>query len=361
MMHKRNPKLPYAGGLNEQEDIRLAQLMRDLDRIYTAPEPPANLTWERARMMRMQQNQVQRSGITLPLARRWQWSLRAVTAATLALLLIAGTAYAAVEVISPMLAHIIDRGPNSVTHALLQNDQFTVIGQTKTLDGVTVKLEAAYADTSQVIIGYTVVTSDSNKTALPAQEAALKTSQGLVLTPGDSGASDYNVLHSAEVATFDAGAIAGEPEQLDLHLNMAVGTLVGPRGKAQLQVNGALAFDFSVPFHRGIVLTPEQSSVVDGQKITLEKVVIAPSQTRVYISGLKDIRDEHPAVELIVPGVDGRIAASNGAPIGNGAWGFRYLQALFQKHGVWTIIVRQVSLNSSSTLRTWTFYLNVPA
>ncbi|MDQ2713999.1 MAG: DUF4179 domain-containing protein [Chloroflexota bacterium] len=373
-MPKQDIKQDYSDILDGPEDAHLAHLVQDLNSIYTAPERPAYLTWARVRGMQAQKSQGQGRILTLPRARRrrWQWSIQAIAVAILAVSLIAGTAYAAVKVISPMLSPALTKSingfnaePNFAPSDRLQARDFTLIGQTKTLAGVTVKLEAAYADINRVFLGCMVESKDAKKIATLPGKGGLNTRQGLLLPQSESGGSDENTLNFPLVATFDANVITGEPKQLDLHLTMLVGTMVQPpREKPQLQVLGTLAFDFSVPFHLGKVLTPGLSATVRGQKVTLEKIVMALSGTRIYIGGLKDIEKRtQQGIKLFVPNVKDYVHAHEWSPTSNGTWAFDYPQVLTHKDGKWTIVVWEADPNvtSLSQIRTWTFHLNVPA
>jgi hypothetical protein len=44
-------------------------------------------------------------------------------------------------------------------------------------------------------------------------------------------------------------------------------------------------FDFTLPFHAGHVTTPHQAINLNGKTLTLEKVLVVPSETRLYMDG----------------------------------------------------------------------------
>ncbi|HEX4713832.1 MAG TPA: hypothetical protein VH164_02790, partial [Ktedonobacteraceae bacterium] len=76
-----------------------------------------------------------------------------------------------------------------------------------------------------------------------------------------------------------------------------------PAGGGSVQdpsFSGTLMFDVALPFHPGKVLQPHQTMTAGGQAITLERVVITPSETVLYFSGIQ--RLDHLRVTQMTSG-----------------------------------------------------------
>jgi hypothetical protein len=88
---------------------------------------------------------------------------------------------------------------------------------------------------------------------------------------------------SSGLVTFDAESLA--PGTADVTLRL---TFPDVRAKAEKPAGsdltaGAFAFTFSVPVAPGRVVTVSKTVVAKGVPVTLERVVITPSETRAYL------------------------------------------------------------------------------
>jgi len=181
----------------------------------------------------------------------------------------------------------------------------------QTTDGITVTLQRVYADANRIVVGYTV----SGPEGLPTDRHLLSAGETLsdatgTIFPwevghGITGPSDLLEEVSslpgegAYVLSFDAAAVKGAPETLDLRLVMDVETYVVPtpvpptpgvyenRGPLEpvmpVSTAGPFTFDFSVPFTPGHALEAQQTVKAAGVAVKLERVVITPSETRAYL------------------------------------------------------------------------------
>lgn len=171
------------------------------------------------------------------------------------------------------------------TTRIVQSDLGRRVGLTRRIGAFTMTVHHVYADANRVVIVYTA--PGSRMMALDVIEPA----QG-----GDSSAEMGNELQEiggftggegrgerASVAIFDAGRIAGDPTEVTLRLIVpAVRTIE--------------RIEFTVPFLPGLVATPHQSvapvtvrprhAAPYETALTLERVVVAPTETRAYLRGV---------------------------------------------------------------------------
>ncbi|WP_201394075.1 hypothetical protein [Ktedonobacter sp. SOSP1-52] len=199
---------------------------------------------------------------------------------------------------------------------------------------------------------------------------------GKLAAIGDASAYDTSDPHHGKeghVFSFDAATIQGAPKSLPLVLRLGVDC---PSSECLHTVT----FSFTVPFHAGRVLTPHQTVRVQGIALTLEKVVVTPSETRLYIRGLTpptppsapgalpaQYTDWSYALKLTVggqtysgyrypgspniffsslyPGADPTLQDGGGGEVpiflnqDPNIVGISLFQPLFEKHGSWTLTV----------------------
>ncbi len=133
----------------------------------------------------------------------------------------------------------------------------------------------------------------------------------------------------------------------------------------QFQVSGQLVFDFTVAFHPERIAEPHQSITVGGQTVALERVVVVVtvSETRVYLRGID------PSWVIGTLSVDGWTSDPNrnpqGGQIGSGTAAdgttvISYADALYDKHGEWTLVVSYANNGQAPNGGPWTFHFNMP-
>ncbi|HEY7419514.1 MAG TPA: DUF4179 domain-containing protein [Ktedonobacteraceae bacterium] len=160
-----------------------------------------------------------------------------------------------------------------VIQQLSQSGQFADINLTKG----NVTLQKVYADANYIIIGYTINNIPFNpKDPQPFMKLV---SDGVTVTlPGgqtlqrgfNTGRGGHGSLTA--LAYIDASSVQGNPQQLNLHIAIPAG------GKT------TVSFDQTVPFHAGKTVKVNQTVTSEGQAITLDRVVITPSETRFYFT-----------------------------------------------------------------------------
>jgi hypothetical protein len=240
-------------------------------------------------------------------------------------LALGAVAYAA----SPAVARLFQHEPG--LEYVAQADLVQELALSQSVDGVTVALERAYADANRIIVGFMVQDADDQRRYRP-RHLKLTDAAGTVFRGtfgyGVTGQSDlFGVSLSpgegAYVYNFDASAVIGTPENLELRLVVeleesalppdAVRPSAAPTGPPAespqpgvaghvvgylrsspdeppqpivtgLQstpvgvVVGPFAFDFSLPLIPGRTVDVQQTAEAAGVAITLEKVVVTPSE-----------------------------------------------------------------------------------
>lgn len=252
---------------------------------------------------------------------RLDWAVLA-----LALILALGAvAYAA----SPAVGRLFQHEPG--LEYVAQADLVQELALSQTVDGATVTLERAYADANRIIVGFAVQGDDDRRrygprhlTLTDAAGAVFRGSFGYGVT-GQSDLFEVSLPpgEGAYVFNYDASAVMGTPEELDLRLvvelkelalppdatgpsaaptdspaespqsavaERIVGYLRSSPGEppqpivAELQplpagaVVGPFTFDFRVPFIPRRTVEAQQTAEAAGVAIMLEKVVLAPSE-----------------------------------------------------------------------------------
>lgn len=364
MERKQRLNERYSDLLGEQPDAALSRLIDDLDATYTAAMPPAHLGQASGQTLRERAA----SGRRLPVPLRRVSSprrapRRLVTVAASLLLagvVLAGTVYA----IEPILSRALDLDPG--TQQILKDNQYQVLDVTHTIGGTTLTVQRAYADANRIIIGYTT-TKQPGSSDNPAShdEFVLMTQDGTVLpSRGGAGYRDPGQAE-ASVISYDAASITGNLREVRLRLEVRAPEVA------------TWSFDFSLPFHPGRVAVPRQSVTANGGTATLERVVVTPSETRVYLRGVGD----YPIAKLSVGGWLGGWDSERG-PVGvitswttpDGLTVISYAAALSNRHGDWTLTVslagniavaQPASTGTSSqaiqpTGGPWTFHFDVP-
>ncbi len=180
--------------------------------------------------------------------------------------------------------------------------------------GSTVTLHWAYADANRIAIAFEIEGVDGRRydfrdlTLTDSDGNAFRGMVGMgvrgesdivdvVLPPGVSG----------YIYSFDASPVSGTPETLDLQLSLSLEafelpeeaqatvtvregedgdvTIVEfePVQEGDQEVVGPFVFDFTVPYVRGRVIEAQTTVVLDGIPVTLEKVVVAPSEIAAVI------------------------------------------------------------------------------
>ncbi|HTK11529.1 MAG TPA: DUF4179 domain-containing protein [Ktedonobacteraceae bacterium] len=244
--------------------------------------------------------------------------------------------------------------------------QFSDYHQSKSVDGYTLTIQKAYADTNRVLIGYTgeAPTGKSFAGKFAPGEGELTTEQGIKLRNMGGIATG---TESGNLFAYDASGIQGTPKELHLYLAIPYGSQPQNSG---FQMEGYLTFNIIVPFHPGKVLQmnhavtssgkPEtkqasyhdavagivkgQVEVLHGKTVTLQKVVIAPTETRAYIQGFDRADYTNIAFSRLdfKLTIDGHEYSASMIYAGTNAWQVNFDDpSLASKKGQWILTIQQ--------------------
>ena len=199
----------------------------------------------------------------------------------LILLLFGGAVYGAITVVKGLFAQY---APHIEKAGLAQE-----LDLTQTIDGITVSLERAYADTNVVLVGYSVRGPEEINSALTAELSVngtvLPGMMGIGVVPGSDMifGNWRDSERAAMIMTYDASAIEGEPQELNLQLKLDVNKYVDPELALKQDSNsaGPFIFNFTTPFHKGKKLVLNKTVENSGISVTLNKIIISPWGTRV--------------------------------------------------------------------------------
>jgi hypothetical protein len=287
---------------------------------------------------------------------------RGWAAVALVLALAFGTAaYAAITSILDRVANMDPSG----SRYLVENGLVEMLSLSQTDGDVTATLEWAYADVNRIVIAYTVAhPADRENTSV-----TLSSEDGTVLPTIMGGYGYVEDGLMGDIGSYDASLLQRGPNPLRLHLHLEVSTFnlpdetpvpppvtVDPDTGANIvalqsmeisEPTASFDFQFSVPLHPGREVTIGQTLENEGIGVTLERVVIAPSDTRfdLCFSGLDSGLDWIPVFNLHTPGVH---IGDDSDILGGGRWldGRCYRQdfgaPLGDQHGTWTLNVTEV-------------------
>ncbi len=244
--------------------------------------------------------------------------------------------------------------------------------QSKVVGGYTVTIERAYADINEAIIGFTIKDSqhhivDEQHVWLVPQQ--LRTKQGLNLR-GDStaGGFDGNEFLNMQSLAFDTSAVPVYMRVLDLHFDIVLvrtyipGLTPPANGTVSLPQIGQTSFDFSVPFDTGRAIDMHQTVTVHGVSLTLERVVVTRSETRISVLFSKAFRDivnniGNNTFYLTVRNQHSLPPSMTEMQTPIMVLHFRY--PLYSEHGVWTLQFQVTT--PKQNVGTLTFHFVVPA
>lgn len=372
MKHKETLFARYPDLLDEQADAETQALVQQLDVVYTTPSVPAHLTLARALEGRAAQPEGKRQARKRhlqPLA-RWFFAPRPLPqrlasiaiALLLALLLTVGSTYA----VGTILDKVFNLEPG--THQIAVRNLYQPINQSQTIQGFTITVEQGYADSNRVIVAFTVKKPAGHVYNHVSPEGVTLTTQGGLVLPYYYGDGYGNKAGDEGYANFfDASSITGNLQELHLHLVVQVLDIAQQDGDDSTlrtyQISGPVSFDFSLTFHPGRIANPHQTITIGSTPVTLERVVVTLSETRIYLRG---VNDRSLVVRLAVDGWDsehgpvGPIGTISGKDPGSGKNAGSSDQAiiffsvsLYDKHGEWALAV-------TSSGGTGTFHFVVP-
>ncbi len=242
----------------------------------------------------------------------------------------------------------------------------------ETVDGYTVNLQWAHADPNRISIGYAISGHEG------VEYTNLSAGRGLKLT--DSEGNEFpsaggmgNAIEggvSGNVSTFYSTALDTLPDTLDLRLEMyiefatAAARTQAPNGAYDDWFEGPVGpfvFEFSLQTGEQRVLDVAETVTDAGVAVTLQRIVISESQTRIEIcfdNPDAAFDDWTPAMWLFVNERDliaeGQTGVSGGRIEGTNCHFNAYNIALGDETGEWRVEVRQlIGMGSSPRIEDW--------
>jgi Domain of unknown function (DUF4179) len=318
---------------------RLEQELRDFFRAETTAQEPDFNWWDKTLSNITRQNKRNRWLGLIPKT-RLAWVFL-----PLLLLFVGGTAYAASSVIDQFFEKLGTIGKNGLSQEM---------DLSQTINGVTVRLERAYADNNVVLLGYTV----SGPTNYFAFSDKLTTADGQRLPdagamgfkPGFTGVFDNwaPAERLAVVGTFDASSLTAVSSELNLNLTVPVRDWTNPSPDAP--VVGVFTFNFSVPVHPGIFVNVNQTAAAKGFSFTLRNVEISHYQTEVIFQPFtQDFQDSgaNPIITLTTP--SGKSVPISAGGINGDLPVYYFMGDFTGEHGEWTVTIRELDYPGDMT------------
>ena len=280
-----------------------------------------------------------------------------------------------------------------------QADLVQELDLSQTVDRVTVTLEQAYADTNRIVVGFTIKGPTGQRYEarhLTLTDAASTVFPGTV-GYGVSGQSDILKAslppgEGAYVLAFDAAAVKGAPDDLDLRLVMEVEELVLPPDApgpfptssgspaeppesmvVELQpmpegaIVGPFTFDFSVPFIPGSAIEVQHTVEAAGVAVRLERIVVTPSETRAFLCfDPPDGDDKEWTPIATLDAADESVPTVN-EPGEEGCYRCDFFAPLYDHQGEWTLTVTELvgfdlvpPWGQTRLVGPWVFHFHVP-
>jgi len=362
----RYPEMGEAG-----QDLALEHLMNDLDRVGTASRASTLPSQHEMRIARALQEQTAgpaRGGRTRqrshPLFRRNR------PLAMVCVFLLAGAAYSAITVLDQAF------NMNPGTQRIVTANLGRVLGLTRTVAGFTVTIGRVYADSNQIVIGYTI-SGPPNRTfnsLLPfappdPRIPSLTDAAGREFPVGPvSWGTGVQEGRVGGVLMYQTAGIADASKDLALHLTFA-GILAverigeNPSSSRDVVVHQAFDFTFPVPFDVGRVAELHDAATVGGTTVTLERVVVTKTETEVFLRGAGPDAEAHLSVDGSTYALDQQGATPTGSAL-DSLWSYGTTASLMDKQGQWALVVKPgLGPPRSPKLKggPWAFHFTVPS
>lgn len=394
MKNKQYIYREYADLLEGNSDPDLLRLVRDLDILSTTPHPPANLSTsveralqghvhelhaKRKRHMSHPWAQPRRHSPRLPV---WRWLPRRFSVAMALILASVALVGAGYSVLS-----ILDQAfwMQPSTRQVLLRDLGKAVELPQTTDGFTMTIKRVYADAYQIVIGYNI-TGPADRIfrgfSFPVGtiSAVLTDEQGRQFEPMFGAGAGIEGDTGGYILTYDGASISPDAKELKLRLEVPALEAIedvsasGPPTADKIEcsednknicfvtVYGPFTYNFTVPMAVSRVADLHQTVVAGNTVVTLERIVVAPTGTRVYLRGI----GPNVKVELSVDGSTYELHSSRSAALGEVASQWEYVsEPLLDKQGEWTLVIKrdpQISEPSQPPIEDgpWIFRFVIP-
>lgn len=360
----------YADLFPEDRDPALINVIQGLDAITESIQAPSSLPPAFDDVLALRQAKASAS-------RQWGQDLIdflrglrrpvAIPAVIVLVLLLAGAAYRVIPIVDR--AFYSDAGSQQILNSALA----TQLNLTETHGGYTVTLQRVYADVNRVVVGYTIRGPDGRAfqdfNRLGRMRSTISDASG---TAFDELGGAY-VEGGAVLDNFDASQVQGNPADLSLQLTVPLLQALNQDDQTGGGNGPPFVFRFTVPFRQGRVAAPEQTVTAGGRAVTLERVVVTPSETRVYLQGLNGTGifphltvdgydSDHVTLVGWKPTEAGEVLRLVHETSG-GLIACDFLQPLTDKHGAWTLTIKAGPATADGRQVTggpWTFHFEVP-
>ncbi|MEO8609830.1 MAG: sigma factor [Chloroflexota bacterium] len=245
-------------------------------------------------------------------------------------------------------------------------DQFDVSRPTVTLD-------YAYADANRITVSFTArgkasasnaVLVFSNPTLTDANGQELYRLPLLSSGGGGGGSSDSDPIaefSNSLTTNFDASSITDAPANINVRLSVEVAYTDAHTQGGMLSA-GTATFDFSLPFNPGRSANVVQAVNAGGLDMTLRKVTVSPSLTRLDMCYTDPADDNNRAVpygqvevngKIVVPEMELTLSGLAGQSIDadDNCRAIDIPAALQNEGGAWTITITRLRLQGSENLQ----------
>jgi hypothetical protein len=229
----------------------------------------------------------------------------------------------------------------------------------QTVDGYTVNLQWAHADANRVSIGYSISGLEGVEytNLMPGGTLSLSDSAGNLFPSAGGIGNAIEDGVGGNVSWFDSTSLETLPDVLDLHLEMDIEvSTAAARTRTPEDPDawfeepiGPFVFDFSLQTGEQRVIDVQETMTESGVPVTLQRLVISESQTRVEVcfDDPDPAFDEWlPVVWLFVNGRDliteGQTGVGGGRIEGTNCHFNAYNLALVEETGEWRVEVRQL-------------------
>jgi len=273
------------------------------------------------------------------------------------ILILTSTAVARIPLLNQALSWY-----DTITQQTMHHQFGQTVNMSQSACGFTTTIQRIYADANDVVIGYTIKGPTARRFIGGFNISPIVTdSQGITYPMlGGGGTGTFN-NETGNVLNFDAGGTTNHPKILELHFTAPVITTTEqidnlshrfaacetyrPLRKDEVPqsldytrmravtIQGPFTFDFTVPFSSGHEVDLKQVVESGGTKVTLERVVVTPIETRLYVFGVTQATD----VNLVINGQ---------TTLMSGSWSPRkglvvYTDndPLYDQHGTWKVII----------------------
>lgn len=248
-------------------------------------------------------------------------------AVILALMVTGGTVYAYTSYFEDLIERMIPSVENEETGEIISMAREYDLSQT--INGVTARLEYAYADMNQIRVGVSVDGAED-------YDIFLRTEEG--------GKLHYHYGHGNasgdRIWSFHTPPIHGDPSSLNLQMVISVSEDTEP-----------FIFDFEAPYYDGKIVNVGQTVEAAGVQIKLESLFISPSETQAIFQyfQLPEVQGGYasPAsINILLP--DGTLAYDN-ISITSPKTATHYIYGNFiDQHGEWVITIKELMASPST-------------